>query len=141
MKTLVVALSTLTAALFASACGSLAPSECTLIGCLGTLEVRVVDDAGAPVSAFNGVVTNTSGREITFACPADADNFEYRCGTGSVSLNLLGEDAPPDAVDVFLAAGTDSPTKYEVKPAWTGFEPNGPGCGVCHSGVVTVALK
>lgn len=136
MKTFVAMLSTLVI----SGCGGLSSSECTLIGCLGELEVRVVNDVGEPVTAFNGVATDAAGRQIVFACPASAD-AEYRCGASSVRLFLLGESAPPDAVELSIAAGTDAPIARTINPTWTSTEINGPGCGHCHSGVVTVALE
>lgn len=125
------------AALIPSACSG----PCTLIACQNPLTLNIIDADGAPLTAFHGSVVDAEGRTVTFACPQVDTSGRYHCEGGSLHLfEMSTEQKQRPTLEVSIGAeGADAVTR-QIKPAYTGSEINGEGCGMCFSSTATLTL-
>lgn len=124
------------AALATTAC-----NVCTLMACQAPLTLNIVDADGAPMTAFHGSVVDAQGRTVTFACPQIDTSGRYHCEGGSLHLfEMSTEQKQRPTLEVSIGAeGADAVTR-QIKPAYTGSEINGEGCGMCFSSTATLTL-
>lgn len=125
--------------LLLAACAPSAPEEpqaCTLMGCIDTLEIRVINPPDLPY----WVTVRADGQEFLIACEEETEASEATMGTDCENGVFTLFEFSPEMVSVEIgwAAGgiiIDATPEYET------FRPNGPGCEPeCRSGVVTVEL-
>lgn len=112
------------------------PQMCTLMACVDTLEVRVINPPALPY----WVTVRADGQEFLIACEEETEASEATLGKDCENgVFTLFEFSPEMAsVEIGWAAGgiiIDAIPDYET------FRPNGPGCDPeCRSGVVSVEL-
>jgi len=124
--------------------------QCTLILCRETLTLTVrTSDGGAP-ERLRGEIS-VEGETLSFSCP-DPLAPDHECtdaGIVTIDLNFLGQDGRAfvgDPLPAQLPLTLEVPDAGQawsgtVTPAYTRFEPNGPGCGDCGRGTATVTLE
>ena len=104
------------------------PQQCTLVGCMDGLSVRL---PAAPAGAWRVQVTDVAtGATRTYDCPATS-----QCG----SVAFFAEFTPARArVRVTTVGGSRD---ADVQPAYAESRPNGPDCPpVCRQAAVEVPL-
>ena len=122
----VLAITLVLVAAFASGCGVVGPSACTLIGCTGL----VVEVTGAPgQTPVTVVVTAPDGSTRSSTCTSPA-------GTCPVSF----PDFTPAHVTIRVSTGTQT-TEVTRQPIYEVTRPNGPKCPPeCRNARETVVL-
>ncbi|MDE3129068.1 MAG: hypothetical protein KGL38_13750, partial [Gemmatimonadota bacterium] len=120
------------AVLALAACGRNTPTGrvCTLVACLGQLQV-VLDGPGA--SRVTGIRVSAADSSRLWSCTAATP-----C-TGAEGVSFSG--FTPDTVTIRVVTATDS-TAFTVAPAYTTVYPNGPGCpGECRTASVAITIS
>lgn len=115
---------------------------CTLIGCIGGIEVEVV---GLPESTpFEISLTFPSGETQTLKCGGEIDEsipFEKTCSSKGAFFSLPSDSEPPEviAVTVTMSAGQWTETIF---PEYEEFLPNGEGClPTCYTADIVINIE
>lgn len=111
-------------------CGAVGNGPCTLLPCNNALKIKLSGQS----SSFSLKLKATGQAEKTINCPSDkaADAF---CNSDSVQI----QNYRPEEVEITYTSGDKTVTRT-LKPVYTETTPNGPGCGTCRDGEVTLAL-
>lgn len=112
-----------------SACESDSSSGqvCTLILCVNTLNIVT------NTRQFSLQATANTGETREVTCPNN-NNSESLCNSTGVSLFNF----TPIEVDLTIITPDGRRVSSSVTPIYQTFEPNGPGCGTCQQGTITL---
>ncbi len=112
------------------------PQMCTLMACVDTLEIRVINPPALPY----WVTVRADGQEFLIACEEETEASEAPLGMDCENGVFTLFEFSPEQVSVEIGWAAGGVT-FEVAPDYENFRPNGPGCDPeCRSGVATVEL-
>lgn len=128
--------------IFLMVSGPLIPANmCTLVGCIGGIEVEVV---GLPESTpFEINLTLPSGETQTLKCGGEIDEsipFEKTCSSKGAFFSLPSDSEPPEVITVTVTTSAGQWTET-IFPEYAEFLPNGEDCPpICYNADIIINI-
>jgi len=115
---------------------------CTLVGCLGGIQIIVEGLPDATVYELD--IRNLHGMKQSITCKVGVDEFQIlgdSCVPNGAAFTLNQDEVPPEEITVTITVEEKKFTKV-FRPVYDKFRPNGEDCPpVCYSAIITMKLS
>jgi hypothetical protein len=115
---------------------------CTLVGCVGGLEIELL---GLPdATPYEISIVFPSGETQTLTCGTENDQSEVfvkKCSPNGAFFSLTPDAEPPQEITVTVTIA-GSQTSETFRPVYEKFQPNGENCSpTCYSATIFMNIS